>query len=134
MTPSPRSSSEQQAIQGQMDRFIAAWNRHDPKAMTALWAEDGDLINPFGRVAKSRGEVEKLIREEHATGLRDTQFSAQTERIRMFGPNVAVADYAYGITGKEANIQGHLTLVLEKRADTWEVVAARPMIPAPQPK
>src|SRR5438552_14053874 len=32
-------------IKARGDAFAAAWNKHDPKAMAALWAADGDLID-----------------------------------------------------------------------------------------
>ena len=134
MTASPRISPEQQAIQGQVDRFVAAWNRHDTKGMALIHAENGDLINPFGRVAKSRAEIEEVFRDEHAGTCKDTQFSAQPEGIRMLGEDAAVADYAFEVTGADSpGMRGHLTLVFQKRGGAWEVAACRPMIPAARP-
>ena len=43
------------AIHARTQEFLAAWNRHDAKEMAAVWAPDGDLVNPFGRAAKGRG-------------------------------------------------------------------------------
>jgi uncharacterized protein (TIGR02246 family) len=139
MTPSMRAGSDREAIQSQIDRFAAAWNSHDPKAMSMMFAEDGDLINPFGQVAKSRAEIEKLFQEEQAKGLKDTRFSLQTERVQFPAQNLAIGDYAFEITGaKDESGQGmtgkgHLTLVFQKHGSSWEVLAARPMIPAPRP-
>ena len=48
-------------IKARADEFAAAWNKHDTKAMADMWSTDGDLINPYGRVAKGRAEVEKLF-------------------------------------------------------------------------
>jgi ketosteroid isomerase-like protein len=47
--------------------LIEAWNRHDAAALAALWHEDGDLINPAGRWAQGRAQVEKLFRDEQST-------------------------------------------------------------------
>ena len=53
------SPTDEETIKAQVMAFAAAWDKHDPKAMAAFWAEDGDLVNPFGEMAKSRTEVEQ---------------------------------------------------------------------------
>ncbi|HEX9148245.1 MAG TPA: hypothetical protein VF958_03705, partial [Thermoanaerobaculia bacterium] len=57
---SEKGGSEAQ-VRARSQEFAASWNRHDPKAMAGVWAADGDLINPFGRTAKGRNEIEKLL-------------------------------------------------------------------------
>ena len=59
-------SAREKEVRAVEDAFVAAWNKHDTKALAAGWAPDGDLINPFGRWAKGRAEVEKLLGEQAA--------------------------------------------------------------------
>ena len=42
------------AVTKQCKAFKAGWNSHDPKAMAAVFAEDGDAIDPMGRKAVGR--------------------------------------------------------------------------------
>lgn len=136
MTPKAHpTSKDEESIQTRTQEFATAWNRHDVHAMSEIFAEDGDLINPFGKVAKSRAEVERLIGEEHAGPLKSSRISIKPENVRVLSSEIAIADSAYEITGardpsgKEVNIRGHLTQVLKKQAGRWAVVSARPMVP-----
>lgn len=140
MTPSAKTNSrEEQAIQSRIDSFVSAWNAHDIRVMAGVFAEDGDLINPFGRAAKTRPEIEKLIREEHTGPLKNSRMSLTTEGIRLLDTDVAVSDHAFEVAGmtdpagNRATVAGHLTIVHRRRGDAWEVVASRPMIPAARP-
>ena len=36
------SSREEEAIRKQIDEFVAAWNRHNPQAMSMVYAEDAE--------------------------------------------------------------------------------------------
>ena len=141
MTPAAKGSSrEKEAIQNQIDAFVTAWNSHDSHAMSMIYAEDADLINPFGRIAKSRTEIETLFRDEHTGSLKDSYVSLMFEGLRLLTPEIAVSDHSFEVSGardrsgKEATLRGHLTLAFKKNGDTWQIVACRPMIPAPNPQ
>ncbi len=43
------------------EAFFDAWNQHDMTKMVAHWTEDATLINPAGRVAHGKAEIEKLL-------------------------------------------------------------------------
>lgn len=85
-----------------VQEFAAAWNRHDPKALAAFWAPDGDLINPFGRVAKGRAEVEKLFTDEHSAFMKGTTFTLTGMTVRLLAPNIAFTDWDVEISGMHA--------------------------------
>ena len=69
------SPKEETAVRDHCASFVTAWNKHDAKAMAATWANDGSLINPFGRLASGRAEVEKLLSEEHKTVMAGTTYT-----------------------------------------------------------
>jgi uncharacterized protein (TIGR02246 family) len=120
-------------------QFKAAWDKHDPQAMAALWTEDGDLINPFGRFAKGRAEVEKLFRDEHTGMMKGTTFNILSDSSREIAPDVAVGDWEAEITGMQGPdgpmppLKNHITVVYVKRNGQWWVAAARPEMFPPTP-
>ncbi len=137
MTPTA-STSKEEAIRNRINEFVNAWNKHDPRAMSMVFAEDADLINPQGRVAKSRTEIEKLFKEEHSNAYKDSQMALRLAGLRFLAPDVAVGDYEFEVTGardrsgKETKLQGHLTDVFKQQGNAWNVATCRPMIPATQ--
>ena len=58
----PSPDDEVAAIKKNSATFAAAWNKHDAKALAALWAKDGDLIDPWGATSNSRDAVQKPTR------------------------------------------------------------------------
>ena len=134
----PRES----AIRATDVAFADAWNKHDATAMAATWAKDGDLINPFGRVAKGRAEVEKLIQDEHATVFKHSTYTPGAMSIRFIEPEIAIAESDTMISGI-ANPDGtsgsmtvHIIRVVQKKDGKWWTVVARPVMypPAPAPR
>lgn len=134
---------DKEAIQKRHTEWVAAWDAHEPARMASFWAPDGDIIDPFGRHASGRDAVEKLFAEDH-TGkgfMVGTIYSAVIDKVRFLGKDVAIIDVSAeirGIGGPETTepqvLKHHVTWVAEKREDQWVAVAARPSIPAPEPK
>lgn len=127
------------AVHARGQEFIAGWSKNDFKALAALWAEDGDLINPFGRVAKGRAEVEKLFQDEQTTVMKGSTFTVHSESIREIAPDVAIADWESEITGMQSPqgaippLKNHVTIVFVKKGGQWWVAAARPEAYLPPP-
>ncbi len=119
--------------------FTTAWNAHDAKKMAAVFAEDGDLTNPFGRVVKGRGEIEKLFAEEHSGPMKASTYKIESSSMREIGSDVAVMDWAAvvtGTTGPDGNaapdFRHTVTLVLVKKGG-WIVESVRAYVFAPAP-
>jgi uncharacterized protein (TIGR02246 family) len=131
---------DDQAIRQVMAEFVAAWNRHDPTQMASYWAQDGDLINPFGRPAKGRLQVEQLFAEEQGGAMKRSTHQMTVTSARILPGDVAIVDGDCNITGmagpdgKEMPaFNPHLFMVLGKRDGNWKVLAARPYAFVPQP-
>lgn len=130
--------SDEEMIDARGMEFVAAWNEHDPKAMAMLWAEDGDFVNPFGRVAQGREAVEKLFAEDHAGIMKGTTYSMTLKWVQMIKPDVAVATWDGTVSGMRAPdgtalpVLEHLvTVVTMKKDGRWWTVSARAMAPVP---
>lgn len=127
-------------IKAASDAFVAAWNKHDSKAMAAVWAPDGDLINPFGRWAAGRPEIEKLFADEHSTFMKDSTYSIADMKVRMLSPAIAFVDWEGAATGMH-NADGsaappfkhHVNAVFVRKEGKWWLAAARPVVYPPPP-
>jgi uncharacterized protein (TIGR02246 family) len=130
--------SNEEQITGRAMEFVNAWNEHDAKAMAMLWAEDGDFVNPFGRMAQGREEIEKLFAADHAGMMKDTTYSMTLKSVKMVTPDVAVATWDGTVSGiktpdgTELPKLDHLvTVVTVKKDGKWWTAAARAMAPMP---
>lgn len=132
---------EEAAVKARADEFAAAWNKHDSAAMAALWAMDGDLINPFGREAKGRADVQKLFADEHSTMMKESHFMVKVGRTRFLAEGaVAVSDWDVTIHNVKAedgavipSQEFHVAVVLQKSKGAWMFEAGRPYVIAAKP-
>ena len=69
----PAAADPKAGAQAVFDKVADAFNKKDAKAFTALWADDGTLINPGGVVGKGKAEIEKVVGEDMKTILKDTK-------------------------------------------------------------
>lgn len=124
-----------------MDAFFAAWNTHDAKTMVSYWADDATLINPVGRAAHGKSEIEKLMADEQST-----VFKASTAKLvdlkvtRSFGSGMAFCDGEMTLDGAVGpdgtalpQMKLHLALIMEKKGAGWLVKDARPFMFLPAP-
>lgn len=133
------ATEDEAAIRELSASFVKAWNQHDPAAMAATWAKDGDLINPQGRVAKGRDAIQQLLTDEHSGPLKGSTFTLKSMELRMLKPQVALGDWTIELSGMmepqgKAPSPGkmHVFVVYEKRDGKWLAVATRPYAFAPQ--
>lgn len=134
------ATGDEEAIKERLEEFTAAWNKHDATAMAAIWAPDGDLINPFGRVAKGRAEVQKLFTDEHASFMKGTTLKITSSSVRLLGADAAILDFDSDVIGMKAadgtdlpTLGHHVTTVMVKKDGKWWIVAARPVQYQPTP-
>ena len=130
----------EQQLQPALREFAAAWNAHDPQALAATFAEDAVLIDPFGRVARGRAEIEKLFEDEQRGMLKATQFSHRVTDVRRVAPGVAFLDEEITIRGVQdpsgqalPDMHIHGAMLLAKQRGKWQVVEGRPYALAPRP-
>lgn len=130
---------DEAAIRKVFADFAEAWGRDDAKSMASHWTVDGDLINPPGRRANGRAEVEKLFADEHATVFKGTHITFSEGTIHFVKPDVAVftTEYevpgAHGPNGNEMTSKGTVTSVMVKKNGKWWTFSARPMVPVTTP-
>lgn len=134
-------SGDAQAILQLYANYDAAWNTGDLGGLAVIWANDADHVEPDGRVVKGRAAIEKNLGQRFASDLKGTRSLQTVTGIRLVTPDVAVVDAAYEVTGaRDAHgqsapaLRGRYVDIWVKRAGTWQIVADRPVLPAPAAK
>lgn len=134
--------SQEAAILKVHEQFAENWNKDDAKGMAAMFADDADLINPLGRVAKGKAEIEKLYQDEHSGAFKGSHFTSDCKGgVRVLKPDVAIVTCSFEVTGGTLPdgkpmpvMKGIYTATMTKTKNRWQVVAGRPMFPFTPPK
>jgi uncharacterized protein (TIGR02246 family) len=138
-----KSATAEIGVNKMGEAFFAAWNQHDVKKMVSYWADNATLINPAGRVAHGKTEVEALLSDEQ-TGV----FKASTAKLlgikvtRSLGPSMALCDGEMTVDGAVGpdgsampQMKIHLAIIAAKQGANWVLQDARPYAFAqPPPK
>ena len=90
--PEVNTPLDKQAIIKVHTDFVEAWGKHDAKAMSKLFTEDADLINPMGVAATGSAAIEKKLAKEHEVMLKQSTMIQSDWRVRFLGPDIAQAD------------------------------------------
>ena len=130
-----------EAVKKNTAAFKAAWNKHDGKALAALWAKDGDLIDPEGVVSNGAAEVEKFFIAKHTGdgGLAKSTFDIKKDAVRFITADVALEDWDVvltGLVGPDGKVAGpmfhRVVIISKKEGGAWKFAAARPGSPQPE--
>jgi uncharacterized protein (TIGR02246 family) len=120
------------AVEASMNEFAAAWNKHDPKAMSGVWLEDCDIINPFGRKASGRAEIEKLFEEEQGGPMKASTYKVDSSTLRRISGGAVLGDWDCTITGIVGPDGGvvpafphHVTGVYVNKGGHWNASSVR---------
>lgn len=119
-------------VQTVVGYFGAAWNQHRPQAMAEQWTIDGDMIDSFGKWARSRAGVERLFAEQQNGMMRDSSILQNVIGYQFITPDVALLDIEITISGMRdiSNIAQPLVrtraiYILKKITGKWWIASAR---------
>ena len=120
---------DQKAIQGLVDRFMDAWNRHDAHAFAEVFGEDADFTNWRGEGATGRSKIEEFHSPMFATVFRNSHQAYTNIKIRFIRADVAAVDVHWGMTGvldaqgnPRPDRRGLLNFVMAKDAGRWWII------------
>jgi uncharacterized protein (TIGR02246 family) len=123
--PATDRAPERQQISAIVERWEAAWNRHDMRAFASEFEEDGTWILWTGEVWKGRDAIEKGHAEVHKTVFRNSIQRERVEEVKFVGPDAAVVRFCSTLTGDERApgrvIRSRKFLVLNKRGGIWKI-------------
>ena len=133
-------SKENEGIQKLTKDFFAAWNKNDVAGLMGFWADGATLINPLGRVAHGKAEIEKLIAEEQTTVFKGSVAAVADVSSRHLGPGLAffdaeiTVDNAHGPDGSALpQMKYHLAGVAQMKGNKWLWLEGRPYAFLPPP-
>ena len=138
---STANAKDEEEIQKVLAQQAEAWNRHDAKAFSLVFAEDADFTNVVGMSAHGRAEIEEFHAPMFATRFKDTHLNITNTKIRFINPDVAAVDRWWEMTGaktqegKEIPLRtGLLNFVMTKEGGQWFITVMHNMdLPAPNP-
>jgi uncharacterized protein (TIGR02246 family) len=125
-TPAPGAADADKAIRAAAAQFVVAFNKHDPKAVAALWAVDGDYLDESGTLSTGREAIEKYYADVFATDPAAT-IAITVDAVRFLGADTAVEDGSASVTATPhaAPILGRYTVVHVKRDGAWRMASVR---------
>lgn len=128
------NSMDEAGIRKVLADQVEAWNRHDAKAFSMVFAEDADFTNVVGASAHGRSEVEKFHAPMFATIFKDTVLKVTKTKIRFVKPDVAAVDAWWEMTGAKTREgrdiplrKGLLNFVMIKEGDRWLIAVMHNM-------
>ena len=128
--------AEKQALQAFVERFVAAWNNHDPRGLAAAFLPSGDLLNTRGQMAMGREAVERLLSEEFSSSMRESRATMRLTHLRFLAPDIVHADADQTVAGVRKPdgtalplVRMHVSFSARKdEAGRWGYLSVRPYV------
>lgn len=131
---SPTKAKDEAEIGRVLANSVEAWNKHDAKAFSMVFAEDADFTNVRGTSAHGRAEVEKFHAPLFATRFKDTNLKMTRTKTRFIRSDVAAVDAwwemsgAKGPEGQDIPLRkGLLSFVMTKEGERWLITVMHNM-------
>lgn len=137
--PAPSSGSrpasreaDEKAIRSSAESFAKAYNDHDAKAIAALFAADGEIVDEAGDAQQGREAIEGVFAAVFET-YPDAQMTVAISSVRLVGASLAVEDGSTSVVrepGDEAE-KSRYTAVHAKVDGKWQIASVRDLTAQP---
>jgi uncharacterized protein (TIGR02246 family) len=123
-----RQAQDEGEVRALIDRLDRAWTSNDAGAYAAEFSADAEYVGPDGTHARGRDAIAAAYRKLFEGPLKGTALSGELEEIRFLGPDVILAHGGSALrlpwqTGQPARRPARQTVVLQRHAGRWQVVA-----------
>jgi uncharacterized protein (TIGR02246 family) len=119
------TAADEAAIKKNAEARTAAWNKHDGKALAALFAADGDRVTGQGYFS-GRAQVEKSYADRFQTVNKNASLKIDSEKLHFLTADTAVDDRDVTITGgTNGTVKNHVADIFVKRNGQWTLVMSR---------
>ncbi len=126
--------SDVSAIDALMNAWIAANDRGDAKAISALYAVDADLVLINGNLVVGRESIEAMYQTAFEQ-LPGNKARVVRESRRLLGDDIIVDDGTWEVIGvlpEGAPSSGRSTTIFQKHDGQWLIQCVRIMVPVVQ--
>jgi len=113
------------------DQYIAAFNKGDAKALTALYTADATRLGPDGQLLTSRAAVEKSYMDGFAGALKGASLTLQQGRTQAVTPDVKIMEGRFAVSAA-APLKGRYVNTIVRQGGTW-LLASVVTVPDPPP-
>jgi uncharacterized protein (TIGR02246 family) len=110
------------------EKLARAWGDNDGTRFAGYFADEGSLINPFGKRADGRAALASMYGDYFAGMLRGTTTTIALTHVRPVGSDHAFADADQTIHGEDGEVLMalHLVNLLRRQGEEWRLVDSRP--------
>lgn len=121
------NNQDEEALRAMWQRFEEFFNRHDAKGIADLYSPGGDRINPQGKIARGRAEIQQQYEEIFAKreANPETQPYHAAIGIRFVRPEVALLDGEWQVDTSQGKFRGQFTVTAMKEEGHWWIAAGR---------
>ena len=120
------TAADEQAIRGQVDRWLQLVKAKDAAAIAALYTDDGAVMPPNGPIAKDHAAIQKTWASMLQTPGFDLTFTPEQIIVSQSG-DMALDRGTYQLTvapaGKPQHDTGKYVVVWRKVGGTWKAAA-----------
>jgi uncharacterized protein (TIGR02246 family) len=113
-------ADDEAAIRKNDEVYAEAYNKHDAKAVAALWSSEAVYVDPdTGKESVGRDSIEKEFADTF-DGLKDAKLEIKVATIKFLSPNVAIENGTARITRpKEEPDESTYTALFVKHEGKW---------------
>jgi uncharacterized protein (TIGR02246 family) len=91
--------SEEAQVRKLVCDAIEAWNEHDVRAYSQIYAEDAEITTVIGPTAHGRDAIYAHIAEVFETLFKKSHLIAKNIKVRFLRPEIAVVDVRWRMSG-----------------------------------
>ena len=131
---------DEAAIRQRAQEYVAAYNRGDARAATAVYTADATHTYALGFTHEGRGAIESGLAELLAGPMQGSTITLTTESVRFLKPDIAVKRDQFeagGLRGPDGvalpPVKGPCLSVYVKEEQGWYAAAIQCMVPLPEP-
>jgi uncharacterized protein (TIGR02246 family) len=122
LAPTSRAdqAEDEAAIRKNAEEYVAAYNKHDAKALAAMWSPEAVYMDPStGEAAVGREAIEKVFADTLAN-LKDAKLEVDVASVNFVSPNVAIENGTVRVIRPDAEPEEFTyTAVNVKRDGKW---------------